>query len=102
MIRPPPRSTLFPYTTPFRSCPGDLTKSVSTSGDCSATITVTVTDGCGNHASTTYNTRIDGAPPTITTGVIAACYPDKASAHTAALESPSTIDNCPLHVTKSV
>src|SRR5271169_6914460 len=24
MIRRPPRSTLFPYTTLFRSCPGDL------------------------------------------------------------------------------
>src|SRR3989442_15768999 len=32
------------------NCPGTLSKTASTVGDCSATVTVTVTDGCGNFA----------------------------------------------------
>jgi hypothetical protein len=39
--------------------------SASTSGECSAVITVTGTDACNNPASVTYNTRIDNTPPVI-------------------------------------
>jgi VCBS repeat-containing protein len=51
-------------TTASDNCPGTLNYSVSTSGECSAVITVTVTDACTNSASVTYNTRIDNTPPT--------------------------------------
>src|SRR5206468_2520672 len=50
-------------TTASDNCPGDLTKSVSTLGDCNANIIVTVNDRCGNHDSATYNTRIDNTSP---------------------------------------
>ncbi|MBK6859733.1 MAG: HYR domain-containing protein [Saprospiraceae bacterium] len=51
-------------TTASDNCPGTLNYSVSTSGTCSAVITVTVTDACTHSASVTYNTRIDNTPPT--------------------------------------
>src|SRR5213079_1073276 len=40
-----------------------VTKSASTTGTCSAVITVRGTDACGNYAEVTYNTRIDNAGP---------------------------------------
>src|SRR5207302_11257975 len=64
MIRPPPRSTLFPYTTLFRSLPpptGDLTVTNSTTGqDLDPDgYTVTVDGGqsrsLGVNTSTTYS-----------------------------------------------
>jgi hypothetical protein len=48
------------------NCPGGLTEVASTIGTCSAVVTVTTTDGCGNATAITYNTRIDNTPPTIT------------------------------------
>src|SRR5258708_25784999 len=56
MIRRPPRSTLLPYTTLFRSCSTNLTVSVLstvTNGTaCAATVVRTwrADDGCGNVA----------------------------------------------------
>jgi hypothetical protein len=76
------------------NCDGPLTETVSTVGTCSAVITVTTTDGCGNSASVTYNTRIDNTPPTVTTGTIAACYPTVAAAEAAALAATTATDNC--------
>src|SRR5260370_8529139 len=61
-------------TTATDNCPGPLVKAVSTSGTCSAVITVTVTDGCGNSASVTYNTPIDNTPPVPVAGTIPPCY----------------------------
>src|SRR5258706_9940594 len=73
MIPPPPRSTLFPYTTHFRSTPlftaptatdacnavtvnnlGDVT----TASGCTTTITRSwdATDACGNHSATVSQT----------------------------------------------
>jgi hypothetical protein len=49
-------------TTFISTCPGNVTKKASTTGDCTATITVTVTDSCGDQ-TVTYDTRIDGTPP---------------------------------------
>ncbi|MBL0153147.1 MAG: hypothetical protein IPP93_06545, partial [Chitinophagaceae bacterium] len=41
------------------NCAGVLVESASTVGTCSAVITVTTTDACGNSTPVTYNTRID-------------------------------------------
>ena len=75
------------------NCPGTLTKTAMTTGTCSATITVTVTDASNNSATTTYNTKIDNTPPTVTVGTIANCYPTLAAAEAAALAATSATDN---------
>ena len=48
------------------NCGGAVTLSASTVGSCSAVITVTGTDPCGNSASVTYNTHIDSTKPVLT------------------------------------
>jgi hypothetical protein len=53
-------------TTATDNCPGMLTYSASTVGQCSVVITVTATDGCGNSASVSYQTSVDNTPPTAT------------------------------------
>jgi hypothetical protein len=53
-------------TTATDNCPGAITKTATTSGDCAAIITITATDGSGNMASVQYSTRIDSTPPQIT------------------------------------
>lgn len=83
------------------NCPGALTEMASTVGTCSAVITVTTTDGCGNSATTTYSTRIDNTPPTPVAGTIAACYPTVAAAEAAALAATSATDNCPGALTET-
>ncbi|MFO0839492.1 MAG: hypothetical protein U1D55_13330 [Phycisphaerae bacterium] len=85
------------------NCPGALTPSVSTVGTCSAVVTVTYTDGCGNVSNAlTYSTRIDNSGPVASSsGPIAACYPDAASAEAAALANSSATDNCPGALTPS-
>src|SRR5204863_1165025 len=50
-------------TTATDNCPGTLTKTASTVGTCSAVVTVTVADGCGNNASRAYITPIDNTTP---------------------------------------
>jgi hypothetical protein len=82
------------------NCPGALTEVASTVGTCSAVVTVTTTDGCGNATAVTYNTRIDNTAPTVTVGTIASCYPDVASAEAAALAATSATDNCPGALTE--
>ncbi len=77
------------------NCPGALTEVASTVGTCSAVVTVTTTDGCGNATAVTYNTRIDNTAPTVTTGTIGSCYPTVAAAQAAALAATSATDNCP-------
>jgi HYR domain/Secretion system C-terminal sorting domain/Immunoglobulin I-set domain len=82
------------------NCPGALTEVASTVGTCSAVITVTTTDGCGNATAVTYNTRIDNTAPTVTVGTIASCYPTAAAAEAAALAATSATDNCPGALTE--
>src|SRR5260370_23659515 len=82
-------------TTATDNCPGPLVKTASTSGTCSAVITVTVTDGCGNSASVPYNTRIDNTTPVPVAGTIAACYHTHADAEAAAISATTATDNCP-------
>ena len=77
------------------NCPGALVETASTVGTCSAVITVTTQDGCGNSTSVTYNTRIDNTAPTVTVGTIGSCYPTVAAAEAAALAATSATDNCP-------
>ncbi|MBL7964400.1 MAG: HYR domain-containing protein [Flavobacteriales bacterium] len=79
----------------------DLIITANTVGTCSATITVTVDDGCGNSVSVSYNTRIDDTDPIVTAGTIAACYPDVASAEAAAIAATTSSDNCPGTLTAS-
>src|SRR5258708_32067435 len=69
MIRRPPRSTLFPYTTLFRS--GTVTVSASGTVDAntpgSYTLTYTANDGHGNTATKTRTVTVqDTTPPVIT------------------------------------
>ncbi|MFO1487826.1 MAG: LamG-like jellyroll fold domain-containing protein [Verrucomicrobiota bacterium] len=45
---------------------GSVSLTASTVGTCSAVVTVTATDVCGNSASVSYNTRIITTPPVIT------------------------------------
>jgi large repetitive protein len=82
------------------NCPGALTEVASTVGTCSAVITVTTTDGCGNSTAITYNTRIDNTAPTVTVGTIGSCYPTVAAAEAAALAATSATDNCPGGLTE--
>lgn len=44
---------------------GSLIVSASTAGTCTATVTVTVSDACGNSSSVNYSTRIDATIPGI-------------------------------------
>jgi len=48
------------------SAPGNLTVTAATVGDCSASVTVTVADECGNESDYVYATRIDNTPPVLT------------------------------------
>ena len=88
-------------TTASDNCPGTINYSVSTSGTCSAVITVTVTDACTNSASVTYNTRIDNTPP-----IFSSC-PDNITIDAGAgvcgrnvhYTDPTATDNCPGAVT---
>jgi hypothetical protein len=52
-------------TTATDNCTGMVTQTAVTLGTCAAVITVTATDLCNNSASVSYNTRIDGTPPTL-------------------------------------
>ncbi|MBK9985108.1 MAG: hypothetical protein IPP15_22585 [Saprospiraceae bacterium] len=88
-------------TTEIDDCPGVITETASTVGTCSAVVTVTETDGCGNVSSTTYTTRIDNTAPVITTGTIASCYPTVAEAEAAALLATTEIDDCPGVITET-
>ena len=46
------------------NCPAELNTTSSISGDCSAQITVAVSNECGDNASVTYTARIDNQAPT--------------------------------------
>src|SRR5260370_28077987 len=71
MIRRPPRSTLFPYTTLFRSnapsitCPNNLTVSCTGQVPAPDTNSVTATDNCGGAVTVSWrgNPRTHGKTP---------------------------------------
>src|SRR2546430_8783334 len=92
-IRRPPRSTLFPYTTLFRSndAPAQFLK-----GD--TTVTWTVTDSSGNPATATQIVTVkDHENPTITPPATLTAVPtDAAKCYATAVDlgSPVTADNC--------
>jgi hypothetical protein len=50
-------------TSATTTCAGTITKSASTSGTCTATVNVTVTNECGDEQIVPYLTRIDNAVP---------------------------------------
>jgi hypothetical protein len=82
-------------TTATDNCTGTLTMVASTNGTCEAVITVTVTDGCGNSASVTYNTRIDNTPPNITPPADVTVYTNAGCTATGVeLGTPDVSDNC--------
>ncbi len=82
-------------TTAVDNCDPSVAKTATTSGTCSATITVTGTDDTGNFATAVYSTRIDNtAPVAISTGPIGTCYPTVGAAQAAALMNSSATDNC--------
>src|SRR5258708_23955622 len=83
MIRRPPRSTLFPYTTLFRS---------------NTTVTWTVTDAAGHTATATQTVTVtDNENPTITAPATVAVNNDAGlcTASGVVLGSPIFGDNCP-------
>src|SRR5205814_7542410 len=70
---------------------------------CNVPIVIRVSDSCGNFTDYTYNTRVDGAPPTATQGSIAACYQTVAATNQAALDATTGLtDNCDAAPSKSV
>jgi len=75
----------------------DLTTVVenSTSATCDTTITVRVTDACGNFTDVDYMTRIDSDAPMLTAGTIDGCYDTVANAEAAAIAATGISDNCP-------
>jgi hypothetical protein len=84
-------------TDPTDNCSAreDILITADTSGDCSATITVTLTDECGNETEYYYNTRIDNEAPTATQGSIASCYASAGLAEAAAVAATTDLDdNC--------
>jgi|GEM_PF-4470441 len=84
-------------TSPTDNCsdPNDIALTAATVGDCSAVVTVTVTDECGKFTDYIYNTRVDNTPPTATQGTVDACYATEAEAEAAAIAATtSPTDNC--------
>ncbi|MCC6752714.1 MAG: HYR domain-containing protein, partial [Saprospiraceae bacterium] len=84
-------------TTATDNCPGALTETPITTGtSCSATISVTVTDACGNSNTAIYSTRIDGAAPVFTTCPIdiAVYTAPGLCGRSVTYPSPTATDNC--------
>ncbi len=82
-------------TTAIDGCGGMLTFNAMASGTCSAIVTVTASDLCGNSTTHTYATRIDNTPPTITCA--AQTTPIECPA-IPVFTPPSATDNCPGNV----
>ncbi|HLO55376.1 MAG TPA: PKD domain-containing protein, partial [Saprospiraceae bacterium] len=86
-------------TTASDDCPGALTEVASTVGTCSAVVTITTTDVCGNATAITYNTRIDNTPPALTCPAnITVCGTVGVPAADISLVTGLT-DNCPGAIT---
>lgn len=85
------------------NCPGEIQKSASTSGACSAVVSVQITDQCGNKGTVNYQTRIDNLPPVWKTqkgalNVSIECDDHEALA-AAQNASPVAEDNCTGEIT---
>ncbi len=78
------------------NCMGALSISAEAVGTCSATVTITATDDCGNASTHVYNTRIDSDAPMVTQGSIMSCYPTQVDAENAATAATSATDNCTM------
>src|SRR2546430_11698613 len=71
MIRRPPRSTLFPYTTLFRSQPYSILWDTTAAANGSHTLTAAARDAAGNQAGsspvsfTVNNAAPDTVPPAV-------------------------------------
>ena len=76
------------------NCSGTITFAAITSGTCSAVVTVTATDVCGNQSSTTYNTRVDNTAPTITCPANIAVRPTSFAGAVVNYPLPVVSDNC--------
>src|SRR5260221_5579206 len=59
MIRRPPRSTLFPYTTLFRSLGSHIVTQADLDAGTNLVNTASVTDSQGDHGSSSVTTGID-------------------------------------------
>src|SRR5256885_10981829 len=84
MIRRPPRSTLFPYTTLFRSADGGYT------------VTLTVTDARGAASPAASTTAHVQASPLVVlaAGNISSCgsdWDERSEEHTSELQSPCNL-----------
>src|SRR5688572_31310786 len=86
MIRPPPKSTLFPYTTLFRS-PG-LSPSSSISGVGVGNYTLQVTDAMGCKAN--FNTTLTNIPGPVSS-VSSISNVSRSEEHTSELQSQSNL-----------
>ncbi len=82
-------------TTAIDGCGGTVTFNAIASGTCTAIVTVTASDLCGNSTTHTYATRIDNTPPTITCA--AQTTPIECPA-TPVFTPPSATDNCPGNI----
>src|SRR5258708_7132149 len=90
MIRRPPRSTLFPYTTLFRSVHGTSTTD---------SFTFTVTDSHGQTATALETITVSVSDPLPTaTGGTAATHEDRTEYDTPELQAPEP-DECRLRLT---
>ncbi|MBK6698525.1 MAG: HYR domain-containing protein [Saprospiraceae bacterium] len=87
-------------TSAIDGCPGSLTEIASTSGVCSAVVTITFTDACTNSSSVTYNTRIDNTSPVLTCpGNITINAGNNVCGRNVHYTDPSATDNCPGAIT---
>src|SRR2546429_672587 len=72
MIRPPPRSTLFPYTTPFRSSPATL----AAGGTCTINVTFTPTASGARTGTLSVTDNAGGSPQIMTLSGNGTAAPD--------------------------
>ncbi len=86
-------------TTASDNCDQNVDLSVSsTLNGCTADITVTGTDDCGNTGTVGYTATIDPDPPVLTAGSIGGCYTSVALAEAAAIAATTATDNCDASV----
>src|SRR5258708_3871422 len=107
MIRRPPRSTLLPYTTLFRSCSTNLTVSVLstvTNGTaCAATVVRTwrADDGCGNVADASQTNYVfDTTAPVLVS--VPGPLTNQCITQVSFAVTPIFSDNCSTNLTVSV
>ncbi|MFO0839494.1 MAG: lamin tail domain-containing protein [Phycisphaerae bacterium] len=76
------------------ACSPPVTVAASTSGTCSAVVTVTGTDSCGNSTPVTYNTRVDSTPPVVTCANVPARAADAGGCTALVSLGATANDNC--------